>query len=147
MALGTITGGIERINTPLDRPTLTIITLTCTAGAAGGAPGDHLYPATVINTLTDIAKYDLRGLKLYSLVTKPGTTGPTDNSDMTITDVYGIDILGGAGANIVDNTAANRVFINPDTAASIITGNWTLNITNNSVDSAVTTVVLELVGM
>lgn len=139
---GTITGAIERINTPLDRPSLTILTLTCTGDSANGS-----YPATVINTLTDIAKYDLRGLKLYSLVTSPGTTGPTDNSDMTITDKYGIDILGGAGANIVDNSANNRVFINPDTAASIITGNWTINITNNSVDSAVTTVVLELLGV
>ena len=91
MAIGTVTGAIERINTPQNRPSLTILTLTCTAGAAGGAPGDHLFPATVINTLSGISDYDLRGLKLYSIVTVPGTTGPLDNSDITITDRYGAD--------------------------------------------------------
>jgi hypothetical protein len=147
MAIGTVTGAIERINTPQNRPSLTILTLTCTAGAAGGAPGDHLFPATVINTLSGISDYDLRGLKLYSIVTVPGTTGPLDNSDITITDRYGADVLAGAGANIVDNTAINRVVFNPDTAAVIITGDLTLNITNNTTASAVTTVVLELIGI
>jgi hypothetical protein len=36
---------------------------------------------------------------------------------------------------------------NPDTAAVIITGDLTLNITNNTTASAVTTVVLELIGI
>ena len=146
MALGTITGAIERINTPVDRPSLVILTLTCTAGAAGDANA-HLFPATVINTLSGISDFDLRGLKLYSIVTVPGTTAPTDNSDITITDRYGADVLAGAGANIVDNSAINRVVFNPDTAAVIITGNLTLNIANNSVDGAIATVVLELIGI
>ena len=140
-AAGTITGTIERINTSKSKP-LVIITLTCTADASA-----HTYPATVINTLSGISAYDLRGLKLYSIVTVPGTTGPTDNSDLTITDRYGIDTLAGAGANIIDNATSNRVVANPDTAAVIITGDLTVNITSNIVDSAVTTIVLELVGI
>lgn len=140
-AAGTITGTIERINTSKSKP-LVIITLTCTADASA-----HTYPATVINTLSGISGYDLRGLKIYSIVTVPGTTGPTDDSDLTITDRYGIDMLAGAGANIIDNATSNRVVANPDTAAVIITGNLTVNITNNIVDSAVTTIVLELVGI
>ena len=140
-AAGTITGTIERINTSKSKP-LVIITLTCTADASA-----HTYPATVINTSSGISAYDLRGLKLYSIVTVPGTTGPTDNSDLTITDRYGIDTLAGAGANIIDNATSNRVVANPDTAAVIITGDLTVNITSNIVDSAVTTIVLELVGI
>ena len=146
MSLGTITGTIERINTPRNRPSLTILTLLCTAGAAGDANA-HLYPATIINAVSGISDYDLRGLKLYSIVTIPGTTPPTDNSDITITDRYGADVLAGAGADIVDHTAINRVVFNPDTAAVIITGDLTLNITNNTTASAVTTVVLELIGI
>ncbi|OGP87144.1 MAG: hypothetical protein A2031_08030 [Deltaproteobacteria bacterium RBG_19FT_COMBO_43_11] len=145
-AAGTITGTIERINTSKSKP-LVIITLTCTAGAVGDGADAHLFPATVVNTLSGISAYDLRGLKLYSIVTVPGTTGPTDNSDLTITDRYGIDTLAAAGANIVDNATSNRVVANPDTAAVIITGNLTVNITGNIVDSAVTTIILELVGI
>ena len=145
MGLGTIVGTIERINTAKNKP-LVILTLLCTAGAVGDANA-HLFPATIINALAAISGFDLRGLKLYSIVTVPGTTGPTDNSDLTITDRYGADILAGAGANIIDNTAINRVVMNPDTAAVIITGNLTVNITNNIVDSAVVTLVLELVGI
>jgi hypothetical protein len=145
-AAGTITGTIERINTSKSKP-LVIITLTCTAGAVGDGADAHLYPATVINTLSGISGFDLRGLKLYSIVTVPGTTGPTDNSDLTITDRYGIDMLAGAGTNIIDNATSNRVVANPDTAAVIITGNLTVNITNNIVDSAVTVLVLELIGI
>jgi hypothetical protein len=145
MALGTITGTIERI-TSSNKP-LAIVTLTCTAGAEGGAPGDHLFPATVINDLILTEGFDIRGLKVYSIVTSPGATGPTDNSDLTITDKYGIDILAGAGANIVDNATANRVVLNPDTAAVLITGDLTVNITGNIVDGAVTTLALELVGI
>lgn len=146
MALGTIVGTLERVGSPLNRPSLVILTLVCKAGAAGDANA-HLYPASVINSLPGISDYDLRGLKLYSIVVVPGVVGPTDNSDITITDRYGADILAGAGANIVDNTGINRVVINPDTAAVIITGDLTVNIINNAVDEAVTTVVLELIGI
>jgi hypothetical protein len=138
---GTVTGVIERITTQQGRPPLVVVTLTCTAAA-----DDNSYPATVINHLTDIAAYDLRGLKLYSVATIPGGTGPTDNSDMTLTDRYGIDIMAGAGTNLVDNSAKNRSVIGIASAV-IITGDITLNLTGNSVASAVTTVVLEMTGI
>lgn len=146
MAIGTIVGTLERIQTKQGRPSLVVVKLTCTAGAAGGAAGDHLYPATIINDLANVVDYDLRGLRLYSCATIPGTTGPTDNSDITLTDRYGIDILAGAGANIVDNATSNRVVIGC-TSAVIITGDITVNITGNLVDSALTTVILEFIGI
>ena len=139
-APGTITGTLSRITTPEGRPKLVVITLTCTASA-----DDNSYPSTVINTLSGISTYDLRGLRLYSVATIPGTVGPTDNSDMVLNDVYGIDIMAGAGANLIDNTAKNRSVIGI-TSAVIITGNITIVITSNAVASAVTTVVLELIG-
>jgi len=138
---GTITGTLTRIPTPEGRPKLVVVTLTCTADSAA-----HTFPVTVINDLPGIADFDLRGLKLYSVATIPGVTGPTDDTDFTLTDQYGADILAGAGTNLIDNTTKNRTVIGIASAV-IITGDVTLTIINNAVDSAVTTLVLELLGV
>jgi hypothetical protein len=135
---GTITGTLQRIAVPDGRPKLVVIELLCTAAA-----DDNSYPPTIVNDLVD---FDIRGLRLYSIATIPGLTGPTDNSDLTITDQYEADILAGAGANLVDNSAKNRTVIGI-TSAVIITGDIEVNITSNAVPSAVTTIVLELIGL
>ena len=135
---GTITGTLERIATPDGRPKLVVIELLCTADAL-----DNSYPAKIVNDLVD---FDIRGLRLYSIATIPGVTGPTDNSDITITDKYEADILAGTGTNLVDNSAKNRTVIGI-TSAVIITGDIEVNITGNAVASAVTTIVLELIGL
>lgn len=36
---------------------------------------------------------------IYGLKTNPGSAAPTDNYDITITDVDGVDVLGGVGAD------------------------------------------------
>uniref|UniRef100_A0A6M3KP13 Uncharacterized protein n=1 Tax=viral metagenome TaxID=1070528 RepID=A0A6M3KP13_9ZZZZ len=140
-ALGTITGTIERIRTEDGRPPLVVIALTCTASA-----DDNSYPSTIINDLAGVSDYDLRGLKLYSVATIPGTVGPTDNTDLVLNDRYGIDIMAGAGVNLIDNTAKNRSVIGI-ASAILVTGDITCAITGNAVPSAVTTIVLELIGV
>ena len=141
-AAGTITGAIERIETTQGRPRLVILTLTCLADSVNGS-----FPAAInISDMTALAAYDLRGLKLYSVATIPGAVGPTDNSDMTLLDRYGIDILAGTGSNIIDNTALNRVVIG-GASAVLVTGDLTITITGNSVNSAAFTIVLELTGL
>ena len=140
---GTITGTLERIQTQMGRPQMVEIVLTCTADAATAT-----YPATVVNTLENISDWDLRGLKLYSVKAYPGAVAPTDGTDLTITDKYGVDLLGGKGENLIDATSKTWCPAGPSNYAlpALITGNITVNITNNAVNSAVTTIILELVG-
>ena len=150
MGLGTITGLLTRIQTPQGRPPICKLALTCTAGAAGDANA-HLFPATVINPLAVDANgnlFDIRGLKLYSVKAYPGATAPTDATDLTITDEYGIDLLGTKGTNVINATSKTWTPVGPENYAlpALITGNITVNITNNLVDSAITTLVLEFVG-
>jgi hypothetical protein len=142
-ALGTITGAITRIQTQQGRPQIVTVVLTCTASADNAS-----YPATVVNTLENISTWDLRGLKLYSVKAIPGDTAPTDATDLTITDEYGVDLLGGKGADLIDATSKTWIPAGPSNFAlpALITGNITVTITNNLVKSAVTTIVLELVG-
>ena len=144
MADGTITGAITRIQGQQGRPQVVKVTLTCTASADA-----HTYPATVVNTLDNVSDYDLRGLSLHSVKAIPGTTGPTDNSDLTITDENGVDLLGGKGENIIDNATLSFVPAGPGAFAqpAPITGNITVNLSGNSVDSAVVTLVLLFVGI
>lgn len=150
MAIGTITGLLKRIGVQQGRPSMAVLELTCTAGAAGdGSAG--LFPATVINPLavdSDGSLFDIRGMKLYSVKAYPGSTAPTDATDATITDAYGIDLLGGKGTNLIDATSKTWIMAGPPDSymPALITGNITLTITNNSVASAVTTIILELVG-
>jgi hypothetical protein len=148
MALGTITGLLTRIPTPLDQPKIAKLVLTCTAGTGAQAGA---YPATVLNPLavdSNGNSFDIRGMKLYSVKAYPGTTAPTDATDATITDEFGIDILGGKGSDLIDATTKTFIPSGPGAFAqpALITGNITLNITSNSVESAVTTIICEFIG-
>lgn len=146
MALGTITGVLTRAG----KGSICKLVLTCTAGAAGDANAAK-YPATVLNTLAvdgDGVSFDIRGLKLYAVKAYPGTTAPTDASDVTITDEFGVDLLGGKGADLVDATTKTYIPAGPGAFAqpALITGNITLNITSNEVAGAVTTIICEFIG-
>lgn len=144
MAAGTIVGAINRIQSQQGRPQIVKVFLTCTASA-----DDHTYPETIVNTLENVSDYDLRGLSLYSVKAIPGTTGPTDNSDLTITDEDGVDLLGGKGENIIDNATSSFIPAGPGAFAqpAPITGDITINLSGNSVNSAVVTLVLLFVGI
>ena len=147
MPAGTITGVLERFQTPQYRPSMCRITLTCTAGDGSV---NTLYPATVLNTLAGISDYDLRGLKLYSVKIKPGAgnLAPTNLADLTITDTNGIDLLGGKGVDAVLAASVNWIAVGPEGAAmpALIMENLTINLSGNSVASAVVVLILELTG-
>ena len=137
---GTITGTITRIPTPDGRPKIVIIRLTCTADSALAT-----YPGTVINHLSGISDLDLRGMMIRSVKSIPGGIGPTDFSDVTIKDEDGIDLLYESGEDFVRNAVVectNFLFWE-----ALITGDITIAITGNVVVSAVTTIVIELVGV
>ena len=143
---GTITGVLTRMGVRQGSPQISKLVLTCTADSVAAT-----YPATVVNPLavdSNGYSYDIRGLKLYSVKAYPGTTAPTDATDLTITDEFGVDLLGGKGANLIDATSKTWVPAGPAGYAfpALITGNITVTITNNAVVSAVTTIILELVG-
>lgn len=64
--------------------------------------------------------------EVLSLVTNPDATAPTDDYDITITDVDGYDVMQGAGAN---RDTANTETAVP-TAKSVAFGKLTLNVSN-----------------
>jgi hypothetical protein len=140
---GTITGTANRISSWfLNRNAAVVVTLTCTADSAAAT-----YPATIINTLAGVSKYNLAGMYLYKVSAAPGGTAPTDATDLTITDVFGADLLGGKGTNLIDATTITETLVGPSGMYSpqLITGNITATISNNAVNSAVTTIVLTFV--
>ena len=138
---GTVTGAVTRINESYsDNIKFLKVVLTCTGGTVGDA---GTIPATVINTLTGVSAYRLTGTDLTFVQAYPGTTPPTDASDITIT-MDGVDILGGAGTNLIDSTTFTSTAPGTTTAYGDvpITGNITFNLSNNSVASSIFYVVL-----
>lgn len=84
------------------------------------------------------------GKQIHSIVTTPGGTGPTDNSDLSITDgVTTVNLVATNGVDAVDNATVNN--IRPDTEDHIITGPLTVAIANNSVNSAEVAVTIVFV--
>jgi hypothetical protein len=75
----------------------------------------------------------------------PGATGPTDDSDLTIKK-NGVDILGGNGANIVDNAVDGYCVpkgTNSDSPFPVLVDHpLTVGIANNAVNSAVVTITM-----
>ena len=139
---GSITGELIRVsNQNQGRPSIAKLVLTCVADAAA------TFPATVLNDLQ--TAHRIEGLQLYSIKTIPGDTAPTTDSDITITDEYGVDLLGGKGTNLISNTAKKWALFGPQnyTASALITGDVTINISNNSVKAAEITIVIELLGV
>lgn len=143
---GTITGVLTRIAVRQGSPQICKFVLTCTADA-----DDSSFPATILNPLavdSNGVSFDIRGLKLYSVKAYPGSPAPTDATDLTITDEFGVDLLGTKGTNFIDATSKTWIPAGPENYSfpALITGNITVNISNNAVKSAVTTIILELVG-
>jgi len=132
---GTITGVSTKIHDPEGTFKFLKVVLTCTADAAA-----HTFPATVVN---DVITDKIVGLSLYTVGAYPGTTAPTDATDLTITQDT-IDILDGKGADLIDETTTTMIWAGSSTAdfPVPVVGDLTVNITNNSVDSAITYIVL-----
>ena len=130
------------VETHTKRGPIGLITLTCTADASAAT-----FPATPL--LTKFSG------ELLRMVTNPGVTGPTNLYDIVLTDVDGVDVLYGAGANLLIATTEDNPLVVTATAASkgyqmhppisvedVLT--WT--ITNNSVNSAVVVAKLYYTG-
>lgn len=108
------------------------ITFTCTADAADGS-----FPATALTQ-------KIEG-RLIAIETDPGSTAPTDNYDIVITNGGGIDVLQGVGANRdTANTESAQIVVSGTSLRPTVdeTDTLTLTITNNAVNSA--TVVITL---
>lgn len=113
------------------QPLVRMLTFTCTADSTDGSFLAMPFTQTHVDKIT--------GYFLYKLILNPGATAPTDNWDFTITDSDGIDLLGGTGANMhTTNSAMIAPKLNSTTyfAQPIFTAP-TLNITGNSINSAI----------
>ena len=121
------------VQTHTKRGPIGLITLTCTADAS-----DASFPDTAL-----VTKFSG---ELIRMVTNPGGTGPTNLYDIALDDADGIDVLYGAGDNLLiatteekwlaaHSTAANKGYLqNPVISVEDV---LTWKITNNSVNSAV----------
>ena len=140
---GTITGVLNRIQTQQGRPKIAEVVLTCTADAGGA------YPETVVNTLAGLAGFDIRGLKLYSIKSIPDAVKPpTDVSDITILDKYGVDLLGGKGIELIKAASKTWTLVGPTgyNAPALITGDITVKVANNNENGAIVILALEFTG-
>lgn len=105
-------------------------TYTCTDDAADA--DNTAFTATITG---------FGGFYLYTVETWPGTTAPTDDSDYTLKDGEGEDLMGAYGTDGIDATT-KETHIPKSTAADlnlypIIHGDLTLAITNQNVESAI----------
>ncbi len=106
------------------------LTYTWTADASNGS-----VPATA-------SERDIDGY-VFLVITNPGATAPTDNYDITLTDNDSCDVMGGELANrdtSVSEQAAPGV--GSTYGSRYVQGPLTLNLSNNSVNSAVGTTVV-----
>ena len=138
---GTVVGTFTRVRTNVGRPKAAKLELLCTADAALAT-----YPSTIINDLAALKSlWDLRGMMLKSLMAIPSAVvAPTDKVNITIKNEYGVDLLGGAGTQFIP--AAGSAWTKGTLYPVLITGDITMALTDNLVNSAVITLVLELVG-
>ncbi len=79
---------------------------------------------------------------VHKVVTHPGTTGPTDDYDVTLTDSESCDCMGGALADRdIANSEQSWPIIGGTTyGESFVEGPLTCNISNNAVVDATTKV-------
>lgn len=111
------------------QPTVGRIVATCIADASDGSYPDAVLPA-------------FEG-RLLAVRTNPGTTGPTDNYDITLIDGDGVDRIQGVGANRSITSSQEAAVVYPGTAIHppVSLGEaLTQKIGGNSVASAVTVV-------
>ena len=120
---------------------LATLTFTCTAS------GSAVFSAA---TAVETAYMELiKGWELGKIQVVPGATGPTDSTGFTLKDSSLVDILGGAGAGKIMETAMKEFYPEVDGGAATQEINDTLTLivdagTNNAVNNAVTTIKLFL---
>jgi len=113
---------------------VSVLSFSCQTEATGTE-----FPATA--TSTDITEA-IKGLYITEVRTNPGTTAPTDNYDITITDSDGIDLMGGT---LADRDTSTSEAAAPAIASGVylsrpVDGTLTLNVTGNTTTAASTAV-------
>lgn len=113
------------------------VIFTCTSDASLAT-----IPDTDLCALAGTVYGTLSGWALAAVETKPGTTGPTDNTDMYLLTDFGSDMLAAGGENMIDNTTPNLIKLNP---VVWIGPKMTLDVNAQAVNSAVYYIKLTLV--
>ena len=130
MATGSITQTMEQTSINPHQVTLKL------AWVAGDATGS-ISSATISSNL----RKTVIGKKALFAITDPGgTTAPTDNYDIAITDGYGCDVFGGALSNrsstAVQQKMAEDTSGNVFQSGRLITSTLSFAITGNAVTGA-----------
>ena len=138
---GTVAAGIYSSNKQAAR-----IYVTCTFDTT---------PGTAVDDMPDNAQALLNnGWYAYRFSTIPGSTGPTDNSDLQILDGDDITILSAAGngADVIDNATITPVIMGDGVTAGsdnffpLGDGSpWEITVTNNAVNSSSFTLVIQAI--
>lgn len=111
-------------------------------GRSTGGERDYVYQlswtAAADGSLTSVTTEESIDGYVYMVVTDPGTTAPQALYDLTLTDSYGLDIMGGA---LLDRSAtvteqAFPVLLTGVYGSRRVNGRLTLNLTNNNVNAA-----------
>jgi hypothetical protein len=143
-AVGTCTQAVTDVWIDNRSVNTRVLTFVCTADVAAAT-----YPSTAVS---DANMLLLSGWILLTGSTLNGATGPTASSVITLSTTTEGDILGGAGKTPPAATAALANKFRPITDTANLTpgpvpisGNLTLAITGNAVNSAVTTIVFKFV--
>lgn len=96
--------------------------------------------ATAASAFTSANIGGEQGKQLVNIFTKAGSTGPTADSDLAITDsITGLNLASIQGTDSVDNSGQNYVIPNEN---SMVIGPLVVAVTNNSVNNAETTITL-----
>ena len=129
---GTVTLADRKVKSILDtRERITIVRADWVGDASGGSVPD--------TQLTGLYGY------LKKVITNPGAVAPTDNYDIKLLDAEDAtaDALNGLAA---DRDTANTEVLLP-AVPPLLCGDYTLNITGNSVNSATGSVILFISNM
>lgn len=119
-----------------------VIRVDCTADSSDGS-----YPETPIGRGNDTYPIGNIGGYLMSVTFDPGTgTVPLTGMDMTLEfGATNIDLLGGAGANLVTSADALITPLVGEVSAPVgFTGDLLLSLTNNNVNSATLTIYINI---
>lgn len=109
-----------------------VVHLACTS-ATGGAIS-YALPSAIMEMIAPVAPESTSARRskmyLYLVVTDPGSTAPTDNWDLTITDAGAgdIDLLAGAGAN--RHTTTTQYNVPASTVPMAVCGALTVAVAN-----------------
>jgi len=119
----------------LTQPTRKVITLSWVASVDA---------ATVPSTTITAATYGIGGWYFLSAETNPGATQPTTLYDITILDADGADLAGGLLMNRSATVTEGPIAIGLGATGHppVIRGDLTFTLSNNSVNSALGTVIL-----